>query len=55
MRHAQVVQKILIEAGYSFKKVDTHEWAMYDGDNKIATNRSLGDLLRKQGNELGVW
>lgn len=45
----------LEDAGYTFVKVDQHQWDMMDGQRVVGSSRALGDLLRKQGKELGVW
>jgi hypothetical protein len=53
--HTTLVQSVLQDAGYSFLKIDQHTWQMKEGDSVVAEGRSLGDLIREQGKELGVW
>lgn len=55
MTHTARIQAQLVEAGYSMKKLDVFDWVMYDGDQIVGRNRSLGDLIHKQAIELGIW
>jgi len=54
--HAAKVKLVLEEAGYTFNLRESDSfWEMYDCNKMVAHSRSLGDLIRKQANELGVW
>jgi hypothetical protein len=55
MRWVQKVQLECEEAGFTFKKrEDNGHWEMYDGCKMLVQNRSLGDLLSKVGNDMGI-
>lgn len=52
----QQTQQELINAGYTFiKRSEDGWWELRDGDHLVAYNRSIGDLIRQQAKELGVW
>lgn len=55
MTHTKAVHQTLIEAGYSFTKIDQHAWQMREGEVIVAEGRSLGDIIREQAKALGVW
>jgi hypothetical protein len=54
-REVAVAKAILEDAGFTFFKVDDHQWDMMDGERRVDFSRSLGDLIRKQATALGVW
>lgn len=52
----QQTQQELIHAGYTFtKRSEDGWWELRDGEQLVAHNRSMGDLIRQQAKELGVW
>lgn len=55
MRWAEKVKQECEDVGYTFTKrgCDGH-WEMRDELQVIHSSRSLGDILRKAGNELGI-
>lgn len=56
VNHSTLVRDLLIDAGYTFDKdMSNNQWVIYDGEQQVGTSRSLGDLIRKQGTELGIW
>lgn len=53
---AAQAKQLLESAGYSFvKRAEDGWWIMQEGDNTVAINRSLGDLIREQANKEGAW
>lgn len=53
---AAKAKQVLESAGYSFaKRAEDGWWTFCDGDKVVAVNRSMGDLIRQQANEHGVW
>jgi hypothetical protein len=54
--HAELIKVVLQDSGYTFsKRVSDGWWVMYDKGVEVGHSRSLGDLLKKQSKELGVW
>lgn len=54
--HAELIKVVLQDSGFTFTKRECDGWwVMLDNGVQVGDSRSLGDLLKKQSKELGVW